>query len=95
MPGLLTPAGAESGARAVKSTLLRWWLVPIPLLFIALIGQIDKMAIQVVMANRPFLADLHLVGRPAVTGLFMTCRPTGRHSPIVLNAAPSFSRKGS
>jgi sugar phosphate permease len=39
---------------------------------IAIIGQVDKMAISVVMSNKQFLQDLKLIGRPATTGLLMS-----------------------
>jgi len=51
---------------------LRWWFIALPLLIIYLLGQTDKSNISVVIANRQFLQDLNLIGRPAVTGLLMS-----------------------
>jgi ACS family glucarate transporter-like MFS transporter len=51
---------------------LRWWIIAAPLVLVAVIGQIDKMAISVVMSNKQFLQDMKLIGRPAVTGLLMS-----------------------
>ncbi|HME44476.1 MAG TPA: MFS transporter [Syntrophorhabdales bacterium] len=51
---------------------LRWWFVSIPLLLIVIIGQVDKVSISIVIANKKFLQDMLLVGRPAVTGLLMS-----------------------
>ena len=60
------------GRAPFKSLRMRWWFAAVPLLIIAFIGQMDKLSISVVMANRQFLQDLHLIGRPAVTGLLMS-----------------------
>ena len=36
------------------------------------IAQIDKIGISVVMSNKQFLQDLHLVGKPGIAGLLMS-----------------------
>jgi len=62
----------KAGPAGSGSPGLRWWFAAVPLLLIAIIGQMDKLSISVVMANRRFLQDLDLVGKPAVTGLLMS-----------------------
>lgn len=61
------PVSAPGG-----SPRLRWWFIALPLLLIIIIGQIDKVSISIVIANKKFLQDLHLVRRQAVTGLLMS-----------------------
>ncbi len=61
-----------SEVTAGKSVHLRWWFIAVPLLVVTVIGMVDKVAISVVMANKQFLQDLNLIGRPAVTGLLMS-----------------------
>ena len=74
----VVPAGAIEDHQAWPSAAtwllisLRWWFIAIPLLFIIIVGQIDKVSISIVIANKKFLQDLHLVGRHAVTGLLMS-----------------------
>lgn len=51
---------------------MRWWYIAVPLAFVGLINMMDRTAIGVVMADKQFLQDLKLVGRPAVTGLLMS-----------------------
>ena len=70
--GVAPGAPVAGPAAATKSLRLRWWFIAVPLLVITLIGQVDKVAISVVMSNKQFLQDLKLIGRPAVTGLLMS-----------------------
>src|SRR5208337_444619 len=71
--GVATEAQTKARGRApLGSSNLRWWFIAVPLMIIALIGQIDKLAISVVMANKQFLHDLQLIGKPAVAGMFMS-----------------------
>ena len=55
-----------------KTPMLRWWYMGFPLLGLCAIAGMDRVAIAVIMANKQFLTDLSLIGRPAVTGLLMS-----------------------
>ena len=46
----------------------RWWLVAPTLILFVIINQLDKTNISVLIADRQFLADLHLTGQPARIG---------------------------
>ena len=57
---------------AAKAGRLRWWIITVPLLMIIIVGQVDKVSISMVIANKGFLQELNLLGRPALTGLLMS-----------------------
>lgn len=62
-------AQATCNTFAQKASRLRWWYIAAPLLIVVIVGQLNKLAIPVVMSHKQFLHDLNLLGRPAVTGL--------------------------
>ncbi|MGA3127311.1 MAG: MFS transporter [Candidatus Korobacteraceae bacterium] len=73
MADTTTPGVAAAPSPPVtKVAQLRWWVIAVPLLIIIIIGQVDKVSISMVIANKQFLQDLSLQGRPAVTGLLMS-----------------------
>jgi MFS family permease len=55
-------------APAAKHGVARWWLVAPTLILFVIINQLDKSNISVLIADRQFLADLHLTGQPARIG---------------------------
>lgn len=62
----------ERTVTTIVPSRMRWlWIAPTLVLF-ELIGQIDKVNIAVLIADRGFLEDLDLVGQPARAGLLMT-----------------------
>src|SRR5208283_3911510 len=63
---------APGAAAEARRTHLRWWYIAVPLLVTVSIGQMDKIAIAVVMSNKQFLQDLSLVGKPGLVGLLMS-----------------------
>ena len=63
---------ASARASTVSSLRMRWWIIAIPVLLINTIAQMDKIGLGVIMANKQFLKDLGLIGRPAVTGALMS-----------------------
>jgi hypothetical protein len=65
-------AQATCNTFAQKASRLRWWYIAAPLLIVAMVGQLNKVAVPVVMSHKQFLHDLNLLGRPAVTGLLMS-----------------------
>src|SRR5690348_950823 len=58
------PAAEAGMARSAA----RWWLVAPTLILFVIINQLDKTNISVLIADRQFLADLHLTGQPARIG---------------------------
>src|SRR5882672_5069878 len=63
----------ETANAAQNSSLMtrRWTLVAPALLFLWIIGQIDKTNISLIIANEPFIKDLSLVGHNAELGGLM------------------------
>lgn len=59
---------AVSGGRAFSR---RWFLVAPALLFLWIVGQIDKTNISLIIANEPFIKELHLAGHNAELGGLM------------------------
>jgi ACS family glucarate transporter-like MFS transporter len=61
-------SSASPVASARTATNVRWAYVAPALLVATLVAQIDKTNISVVIANRPFLSDMGLLGHPALIG---------------------------
>jgi ACS family glucarate transporter-like MFS transporter len=69
-----TPTAAQTSRSTSRTPLLmmRWWVALVPLFFVNAVSQIDKLGIAVMMSNKGFLADMHLIGKPGTTGLLVT-----------------------
>ena len=61
-------ARTHSVTQAGQHSAARWWLVAPTLILFVIVNQLDKTNISILIADRQFLADLHLAGQPARIG---------------------------
>ena len=63
---------AVSAPLIAGRTAARWYFVAPTLVMLVVVNQLDKTNVAVVIADRPFLSEMALVGRPARIGLLST-----------------------
>lgn len=66
----MTDASAQG--IGVRPSRTRWWYIALPMIVIGIVNNVDRTAIGVIIANKQFLQDLNLVGKPVILGLFMS-----------------------
>lgn len=65
-------AQGVAAATGVRRSRVRWWYIALPMIIVGVVNNVDRTAIGVVIANKQFLQDLNLVGKPVILGLFMS-----------------------